>query len=143
MKHSDGYTYYPPVNIYLSAKIGKMTSVGMFAEIGENVVIGERCRIGAFAFIPKGITIGNDVFIAPHVMFCNDDFPRAKNSFSGKWVCLETIVEDGASIGANSTILPGIRIGKYAMIGAGSVVTDDVEDCSVVYGSHAQKQRRL
>jgi acetyltransferase-like isoleucine patch superfamily enzyme len=131
------YKCYPPVNIYPSAEIGAFTTIGMFTEIGENVKIGERCKIGGHAFIPKGITLGDEVFIGPHVMFCNDAFPRAV----GDWKCLNTIVEEGASIGANSTILPGLRIGKGAMIGAGSVVTHDVEAYSVVYGNPACKRR--
>jgi len=135
----DGYIYYPPVNIYDSAKIGKGTNIGMFTEIGENVVIGKRCKIGAHVFIPKGVTLGNEVFVGPHSMFCNDSFPRAV----GEWKCLETIVEDGASIGANSTILPGLHIGKGAMVGAGSVVTRDVEAFSLVYGSPARKKRMV
>jgi UDP-2-acetamido-3-amino-2,3-dideoxy-glucuronate N-acetyltransferase len=133
----DGYIYYPPVNIYKSAKIGKDTNVGMFAEIGEDVVIGQRCKIGGHAFIPKGVTIEDEVFVGPHVMFCNDAYPRAM----GTWNCLKTVVEYGASIGANSTILPGIRIGRGAMIGAGSVVTKDVEPNSVVYGDQAKRKR--
>ena len=134
-----GVIYYPPVNIYKSAKIGRGTNIGAFAEIGEDVVIGKRCKIGGHAFIPKGITLGKEVFVGPHVMFCNDSFPRAV----GKWKCLKTTVGDGASIGANSTILPGLRIGKGAMIGAGSVITTDVEPFTVVYGSHAHKRRKI
>jgi UDP-2-acetamido-3-amino-2,3-dideoxy-glucuronate N-acetyltransferase len=90
--------------------------------IGDKVDIGKGSKIQAFAFIPNGVEIGKDVFIGPHVCFCNDKYPRAK----GMWTELGTVVKDGASIGANSTILPGVTIGEDAMIGAGSVVTKDV-----------------
>ncbi len=133
-----GYIYYPPVNIYKSARIGKGTSVGMFAEIGEKVVIGKNCKIGGHAFIPKGITLGDEVFVGPHAMFCNDKYPKAWGN--GKWECLKTIVEDGASIGANSTILPGLRIGKKSVIGAGSIITKDVEPNSIVFGDSARER---
>lgn len=139
VNEKQGYIYYPPVNIYSSAKIGKGTNIGMFSEIGEDVKIGKRCKIGGHSFIPKGVTIGDEVFVGPHVMFCNDAFPRAV----GEWKCLETIVEDGASVGANSTILPGLRIGKGSMIGAGSVITHNVEPFTIVHGSPAREVRKI
>ena len=90
--------------------------------IGDKVEIGDGSKIQAFAFIPNGVTIGKNVFVGPHVCFTNDKFPKAQ----GDWKQLETIVEDDVSIGANSTILPGITLHKGCRIAAHSVVTKDV-----------------
>lgn len=127
------YKAWEPVNIYPSATIGEGCNIGTFAEIGDKVKIGKRCKIGGHAFIPEGVTVEDEVFIGPHVMFCNDKKPRAV----GNWVLSPTKVCRGASVGANSTILPGITIGKYAMVGAGSVVTKDVGEYKTVCGNPA------
>lgn len=110
-------------NIYETAKIGKNCVIGSYVEIGDEVIIGDNCKIEAFAFIPKGVTIGNNVFIAPHVCFTDDKYPKV----NGNWKLLSTIVEDNVVIGANSTILPGITIGKGSLIGAGSIVTKNIK----------------
>ena len=102
--------------------IGAGTSMGAFCEIQDGVVIGYGCKLQSFIFIPSGVRIGNNVFIGPHVCFTNDKFPSASQGFD----CLTTTVESGAAVGANSTICPGITIGKDVLIGAGSVVTKDV-----------------
>lgn len=100
--------------------------------IGLKVKIPQGCRVQAFAFLPNGVTIGKNVFIGPHVCFTNDKHPP-----SSEWS--DTIVEEGASIGAGSIILPGITIGVGAKIGAGSVVTKDVPDGETWYGNPAKK----
>jgi acetyltransferase-like isoleucine patch superfamily enzyme len=109
------------VNILPGAKVGEGSSIGSYTEIGRNVIVGKRARIEAFVFIPEGVTIGDDVFIGPHACFTND--PRPPGRKEG-WK--PTFVEDGAAIGANATVLPGVRIHKGAMVGAGAVVTKDV-----------------
>lgn len=81
-----------------------------------------------------GITIGNNVFIGPNVTFTNDLVPRSKR----KWSRLKTIIEDGVTIGANSTIIGGHRLGQYSFIGAGSVVTKDVPAHTVWVGNPAR-----
>ena len=121
------------VNILPGATIGAGSSIGSYTEIGRNVVIGERCRIQAFVFIPEGVTLGDDVFIGPHACFTNDLDPPSPPS---EWK--RTVIEDGAAIGANATILPGIRIGKGALVGAGAVVVADVPDGEVVVGNPAR-----
>jgi len=122
------------VNILPGAVIGEGSSVGSYTEIGRNVVIGKRARIEAFVFIPEGVTIGDDVFIGPHACFTNDPHPPSASKQAWK----PTFVEDGAAIGANATILPGVRIGKAAMVGAGAVVTKDVPPGKVVVGNPAR-----
>ena len=84
------------------------------------------------------MVIGNNVFIGPNVTFTNDKKPRV----SGDWTLLDTIIEDDVSIGAGSIILPGIKIGKGSMIGAGSVVTKDVPPNTVVAGNPARPIRK-
>jgi acetyltransferase-like isoleucine patch superfamily enzyme len=127
-------------NIYRSAKLGKNTNVGWFCEIGENVEIGDNTRIGAFCFIPELVTIGKDCFIGPRVTFTNDKFP-SNHSPKENWQ--PTIVKDGASIGAASTILCGIMIGENALIGAGSVVTHDVPAGETWCGNPAKRKSEI
>lgn len=101
--------------------------------IGPKVKIGDGTKVQAFAFIPDGVTIGENCFIGPHVCFTNDKYPPS----NGKgWQ--ETIVENNVSIGANSTILPGITIKEGTIIGAGSLVTKDTGG-GTWYGSPARR----
>jgi len=134
----EGTVIWHYCNLY-GCKIGKNCKIASYVEIGKDVVIGDNCKIEAFTFIPSGVKIGNRVFIGPHVCFINDKWPKA----TGEWEICETIVEDDVSIGANSTILAGVTIGKGAMIGAGSVVTRDVPANAVIYGEKAKVRRRL
>lgn len=123
------------VNIY-DATIGTNCKIGTFVDIG-GATIGDNCKISSFAFIPPGIKIGNNVFIGPHVCFTNDKHPRAV----GEWKVVETIVDDGASIGAGSVIVCGSYIGKGAMVGAGSTISGNVEPDRTYYGHKAIKRK--
>ena len=123
---------WPNSNIYETAKIGKGCSIGQFSEIGNNVVIGNNVRIGAYTFIPEGVTIHDNVFIAPRVSFSNDKHPPAGKESWGK-----IVVKKGAVVGMGAIILPGVIIGENAVVGAGSVVTKDVPDGEVWYGTAA------
>lgn len=129
-----GIREYKYVNIYKTAEIGNGCVIGSYVEIGDKVEIGERCKLGAYVFIPKGVKIGKEVFIGPAVKFTNDLYPKAV----GEWKVRNTVVHDGASIGAGSTIICGVKIGKNAKIGAGSVVTKDVKEDEVVVGVPAR-----
>lgn len=135
-----------------TTQIGKHTRIWAFAHLLPGAVIGTDCNLCDHVFVENdviignrvtiksgvqlwdGITLENDVFIGPNATFTNDPFPRSKQyptSFS------RTIIRRNASIGANATILPGLTIGQYAMVGAGAVVTKDVPPYAIVVGNPA------
>jgi UDP-2-acetamido-3-amino-2,3-dideoxy-glucuronate N-acetyltransferase len=124
---------YDQVNLY-GCKIGKNTKIDSFVYIEEGVTIGDESKIRPFVFIPTGVVIEDHVFIAPNVTFTNDKHPRAQ----GDWKRLNTRVKRYASIGAGSTINPGVQIGENALIGAGSTVTKNMPDNAIAYGNPAR-----
>jgi len=147
------------VEIEKGAQIGEGTKIWQNcqilkgAKIGENCIIGHNCFIASRAKIGNGVKLESNidvwdlvsledyVFVGPSVVFTNDLNPRAKYPKSrfpqyGKW--LPTSVKEGATLGANSTILCGLTIGKWAMIGAGAVVTEDVPEYAIVTGVPAK-----
>ena len=135
-KIGDGTKIWHFVHVRKGAKIGKNCNIGKGVYIDTNVEVGDNCKIQNFASVYQGVKIGNNVFVGPHVCFTNDVYPRADIWNEEKLV--ETLVKDGASISANATIIAGITIGKYAMIGAGAVVTKDVPDFALVVGNPAK-----
>ena len=141
VKIGDNTNIWHFVHIRNGAKIGKNCNIGKGVFIDVNTSIGNNCKIQNFACIYQGVTLENDIFIGPHVCFTNDIYPRSFIWNDEK--LSNTIVKEGASIGANSTIISGITIGKYAMIGAGSVVTKDVPDYALVYGNPAKVHGRV
>ncbi|HEX5670980.1 MAG TPA: acyltransferase [Sulfuricurvum sp.] len=116
------------------AIIGNNCNINAQCLIENNVVIGDNVTVKSGVQIWDGITIENDVLIAPNVTFTNDFLPRSKNAFK----CLKTMVKKGVSIGANSTIIGGVTLGEYAMIGAGSVVTKNIGPHELWYGNPAR-----
>lgn len=137
-KIGDGTHIWHFAHVRNNAKIGKHCNIGKGVYIDTEAVIGDNVKIQNFVSVYKGVIIEDDVFIGPSVTFTNDKHPRAFRWEEADLV--KTKVCKGVSIGANATILCGITIGAYAMIGAGSVVVDDVCDHGLVYGSPARQQ---
>jgi acetyltransferase-like isoleucine patch superfamily enzyme len=148
----DGCTIRDFTIIYNRAKIGNGAQTGHYALVREDATIGEGtligtntvvenlvrigncCSIQTAVYIPTNMTIEDDVFVGPRVCFTNDKYMgRTKDPMAGAHVCR------GARIGANSTILPGLKLGKECVVGSGSVVTKDVEEYAVVVGNPAKK----
>ena len=126
-----------------NAVVGVESKIHRNVCIGKNVRIGSRVKIQDNVTIPEGVTIEDGVFVGPSVAFTNDRYPRAINEdgtikTERDWEKLNTTIKYGASLGANSTILCGITIGEWAMIGAGSVVTKDVPPYAEVIGNPAK-----
>ena len=145
-----------PTALVESDEVGAGTKVWAFAHVMEGAVIGRDCKIGDHAYIEggaslgervtvkngcliwHGVHIGDDVFVGPNVVFTNDMRPRARyQTTADDW--LDTEIAERASLGANSTILSGIKIGRNALVGAGSVVTRDIPDHAIVIGNPARQ----
>ena len=120
-----------------TAVIGSGCSIGQNAYVGSRTVIGDHCKLQNNVSIYEGVTLGNGVFCGPSCVFTNDLTPRALFP-KGHENFVPTLVEDGASIGANATIVCGHRIGRCAMVGAGAVVTSDVPSHALVLGVPAR-----
>lgn len=114
------------------AIIGSDVTIGQNCFIAPNVIIGDRCKIQNNVSIYEGVTLGNDVFIGPSVVFTNVKIPRAFIDRKNKFVA--TYILDGASIGANATIICGVTISNLAVVGAGAVVSKNVMSRGVVVG---------
>jgi|SRR5688572_13410320 len=135
------------VNAY-GCSIDDGSKVGAFVEIQKGASIGKNCKISSHTFICEGVNIEDNCFIGHGVMFINDLFPRATNpggtpQTEQDWKVIPTYVKQGASIGSNATILCGITIGENSMIGAGAVVTRNVEPNSVVAGNPARVIKKI
>lgn len=135
------------VNLY-GCTIDDNTKIGTFVEVQKNVFIGKNCKIQSHTFICEGVTIEDDAFVGHGVIFINDKYPRSTNGNGGiqteaDWTVIPTIVKKGASIGSGSTILCNITIGENAIVGAGSVVTKDVQPNTIVAGNPARILRKI
>ncbi|MDA3875886.1 MAG: acyltransferase [Halothiobacillus sp.] len=136
----EGTRVWQFVVIMKGAQIGRHCNVCAHTLIEGDVIIGDRVTLKSGVFIWDGTRIEDDVFIGPNVTLTNDPYPRSKeypDTFSG------IIIKHHASIGANATLLPGITIGEYAMVGAGAVVTKDVPPRAVVVGNPAKIIRTI
>ena len=153
---------HPTADVSPDAAIGPATSIWNQAQVRERARIGARCVIGKNVYVDIDVVIGDDVkvqnnvslfhgvtvedgvFVGPHVCFTNDRVPRAINpdgslKTDADWEVSPTLVRRGAALGANATILPGVTIGRWAMVGSGSVVTRDVADWELVAGNPARR----
>ncbi len=135
------------VNLY-GCSIDDDTKIGTFVEIQKNATIGKNCKISSHTFICEGVHIGNNVFVGHNVTFINDKVPRAVNldgsmQSEEDWKVVETFVKDGASIGSSATIMCGVIIGEFAVVGAGAVVTKDVPPKTIVAGVPAKVIKKL
>ena len=124
-------------HVQKNAIIGQNCSMGQNVNISQNVYIGNGVKIQNNVSVYEGVEIQDDVFLGPSCVFTNDLTPRAKYP-KGADNYKKTVVETGASIGANATIVCGNKIGKYAMVAAGAVVTKDVPDYALVAGIPAK-----
>lgn len=130
-----------PANIY-GCSIGDDTFVGPFVEIQKDVTIGKRCKIQSHSFVCELVTIGDDCVVAHGVMFINDLFSTGGPAMGDKSLWKTTLVGNNVSIGSNATILP-VKICSDVVIGAGSVVTRNINEAGIYAGNPARKIRSL
>ncbi len=122
-------------HVQSGSKIGKKCVLGQNVNVGNNVTIGDFCKIQNNVSIYEGVTLEDYVFCGPSMVFTNILDPRCKYPQVGAQYYIKTLVKEGASIGANATIVCGHTLGKHCMIGAGAVVTKDVPDYALVVGN--------
>ena len=120
------------VNLF-GCSIGDDSFVGPFVEITRGVTVGKRCKIESHAFLCDSVTVRDNVFIGHGVTFTNDLYPRVNRRVR----YIQTTVGDYASIGSNATIVCGVTLGRYCVVGAGAVVTKDVPDYAISAGNPA------
>lgn len=121
--------------VLAGARIGSDVNINAHCFVENDVIIGDRVTVKSGVYLWDGARLEDDVFIGPNVTFTNDKFPRSKQR---PVQFLTTVVEKGASVGGGAVLLPGIRIGQYAMVGAGAVVTKSVPPFAIVAGSPAR-----
>lgn len=140
----------PGTSIWNQAQVRERARIGAGCVIGKNVyvdfevVVGDNVKVQNNSSLYRGLTVEDGVFIGPHVCFTNDKVPRAVNVDGSQkgdddWEVGEILVRQGAAVGAASVILPGVTVGRWAMVGSGSVVTGDVEDYALVAGNPARR----
>jgi UDP-2-acetamido-3-amino-2,3-dideoxy-glucuronate N-acetyltransferase len=124
-------------HICAGAKIGKNCSFGQNVYVAPGVVIGDNVKVQNGVSIYSGVIVGDFCFLGPHCVFTNDKYPRA----IGAWTIQSTVLQKGVSIGANATVMCGLILGEYAMVGSGSVVVKDVPAKALVVGNPARVRR--
>ena len=142
----DGSSIWHLVQVRDNVKIGDNCIVGRGAYIGSGVEIGDNCKIQNYALVYEPAKLGNGVFVGPAAVLTNDQFPRAVNpdgsiKSASDWDAVGVTIEDGASIGARAVCIAPVRIGAWALVAAGAVVTKDVPDYALVAGVPAKRIR--
>lgn len=127
-------------HVMAGVKTGRHVSIGGHSEIGRGCVLGDYTRVGYGVFMPNNMIVGANVFIGPKVGFTDDKYPRVNNPH---YRAEPAIIEDDVSIGLGAVILPGIRLGRGCLVGAGAIVTSDVPPHAVVMCKPARVYRRL
>lgn len=135
VKIGEGTKVWHFSHIQSGSKIGKKCVFGQNVNVGNNVTIGDFCKVQNNVSIYEGVTLEDYVFCGPSMVFTNILDPKCKYPQVGAQFYIKTLVKEGASIGANATIVCGHTLGKHCMIGAGSVVTKDVPDYALVIGN--------
>jgi acetyltransferase-like isoleucine patch superfamily enzyme len=162
MKKATGGLIHP-LALVESRLVGRNTRVWAFAHVMAKAQVGKECNVGEHVFIEDGAVVGNrvtlkngvmiwrgiqledDVFVGPGVIFTNDELPRsprspwARKRYRGTSWCLRARVKNGASLGAGAIILPGVTIGRHAMVAAGAIVASNVRDHALVVGQPARQ----
>ena len=130
-------------HVMKGARLGAECNVGEHVFLEGGAVVGDRVTLKNGAMLWRGVAVDHDVFVGPGVLFTNDLYPRSprapwvRRRYSGTAWCQKTRVRHGASLGAGAVILPGVTIGRFAMVGAGAVVTRNVPDYALVIGNPA------
>lgn len=132
----EGTRVWQFVVVLAGARVGRHCNLCAHTLVEGDVVVGDRVTVKSGVQLWNGVRLGDDVFVGPNVTFTNDKFPSSGNR---DFECLQTWVEAGASIGGGATLLPGIRIGRNARVGAGAVVTRDVPAGATVVGNPARQ----
>ena len=130
----DGTAIWHHSHVRAGATLGDHCSLGKNVYIDSGVIVGSRVKIQNNVSVYHGVTIADDVFLGPSCVFTNDRYPRA----TGEWEVVPTHVGRGASVGANATIVCGITLGEWSVVGAGAVVTHDVLAHQLVLGNPAR-----
>jgi acetyltransferase-like isoleucine patch superfamily enzyme len=138
-----GCRVWRQAHIREDAVLGEGCVIGAGVYVGSGVRLGRNCKVQNGALLYEGLSIEDGVFVGPQVCFTNDFLPRAVNpdlslKTADDWQLGRTLVREGASVGAQSVVLTGVTIGRWSLIGAGSIVTHDVPDHALVYGQPAR-----
>jgi len=140
----EGASIWHQAQVREGAVIGPGCIIGKGVYVGADVSLGANCKVQNYSCLYEGVTLEDGVFVGPEVVFTNDRFPRAINpdgtlKTTNDWHVGPSLVRYGAAIGSRSVIVPGITIGRWALVGAGSVVTKDVPDHALVVGTPARQ----